>query len=186
MTSSMFARRQTSPFMPGEEKGPQCPSAISGCLNTVRTRPTIDSPTEERSTLSASTVTRNKSRGWCKLWAAGRRPSVRPSTPGSVAVPLARLRFAGQPPSSWGPRTASRHEEPIDVGDISIRCGRAGQTAAGRRTDGFTAVEVTSLCKLIPFSDLNATELRLLTLTRPGNVRTYQRWVPGDGTPALS
>ena len=35
MTSSVFAWRQTSPlFMPEEEKGPQSPSAIPGCLYT--------------------------------------------------------------------------------------------------------------------------------------------------------
>lgn len=56
MTSSMFAWRQTSPlFMPEEEKGPQSPSAIAGCLNTVCTRPTIGSPTVDCSLLSACT-----------------------------------------------------------------------------------------------------------------------------------
>lgn len=46
MSCSVFAWRQTSPlFMPEEEKGPQSPSAIFGCLNTSCTRPAIDSPT---------------------------------------------------------------------------------------------------------------------------------------------
>lgn len=50
MTCFVFAWRQTSPlFMPEEEKGPQSPSAVFGCLNASCTRPAIDSPAVERS-----------------------------------------------------------------------------------------------------------------------------------------
>lgn len=56
VTSSVFAWRQASPlFMPVEEKGPQSPSAMPGCLNAVCTQPAIDSLTVDCTLLSACT-----------------------------------------------------------------------------------------------------------------------------------